>query len=354
MDISFVIPTHNRPEILVDTVDRLGKLDSDCFGGGAELIVVDNHSDQRAMFPPILDNGITARVIRLGENRGAAARNVGVEHSQGQWVVMLDDDSSLLPCPASATLKSMPAEVYAVGGEIHLPCGRHESGGLPEVVIGCGCAYRRDRFLELGGYDPAFDFYAEEYDLCAKIILAGGRVVHDAGLQFEHRKATQGRSFNRIIHRLVRNNGWVIARYAPQGALQDAMDAMIDRYSQIARKEGAVAGYEAGLDALFASAGDQRRSAMSQAQWDRFIGVAAAKDHLAKVLDPDVEEVHLVHPGKGEREIVSVLAMLGREVLKHPKEGGWDVIGTLSPGPLTDAKMAKKDAVEPWAGFGRG
>src|SRR6185503_611566 len=113
--------------------------------------------------------------------------------------------------------------------------------------IGCGVAIRLRSFLAAGGYDPTFDYYAEEYDLAARFILAGYRIVHDRRFRVMHEKVTQGRDFNRIVHRLVRNNAWVAQRYAPIEHREAEINETISRYGRIAVKENAAAGYAAGV-----------------------------------------------------------------------------------------------------------
>ncbi|MCA9302485.1 MAG: glycosyltransferase [Phycisphaerales bacterium] len=351
MDLSLVIPTHNRAGVLAETLEKLARLDDHTVGDRCELIIVDNGSDHPPEPPKSLGNGIEIRVILLPENRSAAARNIGAHEARGDWIVMLDDDSSLERSPAVATLRAMPADVHVVGGEIFLPDGKHESGGLPEVVIGCGCAYRTHVFNALGGYDPSFDFYAEEYDLCARILLGGGRVVHSAGLRFEHRKSAQNRSFERIIHRLVRNNGWVIRRYTPTGMYQTAMDQMIERYRWIAEKEHVLPGFDAGLEELTRTIEGQPSRAMDPSVYERFIGRAACEGQLRRVLGGSTDPVRIVCPGKGEDVVRGVLAGLGVRVLGGDKPVARAVIGTLSPGPMHDAQLMHSEAILPFIGF---
>src|SRR5258706_488360 len=80
---------------------------------------------------------------------------------------------------------------------------------------GGGVAIRRDAFLDLGGYDPSFGYYAEEYDLAARMLLAGFRIQFDRWFRVEHHKVWLNRSMDTILAHLVRNNGWVAQRYAP-------------------------------------------------------------------------------------------------------------------------------------------
>lgn len=351
MDLSLVIPTHNRPAVLAETLRKLAGLDERTIGKRCELIIVDNGSDDPPDPPGELPNGIRVRVIRLGENLSAAARNTGAQEASADWVVMLDDDSSLKRCPAIETLRSMPADVHAVGGEILLPSGEHEAGGLPEVVIGCGCAYRRAVFNALGGYDPSFDFYAEEYDVCARILLEGGRVLHTSGLRFEHRKSALNRSFGRILHRLVRNNGWVIRRYTPEHRFRTALDGMLERYERIARKEGVLEAYIAGLDELERTIDDQPIRRMDTPTHNRFIGRDACERHLVGVLSGDTDPVRIVSAGKGAEIISEVIKDQGIQIVMDDEPGARGVIGTLSPGPMTDAQLVHPSAFGSTAGF---
>ena len=355
--IAYVLPTRDRPAELVRTLAVLGARD-EAEAAAAEVVVVDNGSAQTTIVPATLPNGMRARVIRLEHNLGTAARNVGAADTDAPWLVMLDDDSAPLirhaaaPWSMAAYARTIPEDMGAIGGEILLPGGRREAGGLPEVIIGCGCLIRRELFVTLGEYDAAFDYYAEEHDLCARIIHAGYRVGHTRAIGFLHRKVTAGRSFGRIIHRLVRNNGWTLARHAPDAVREGAIAAMIDRYRVIADNEGVRAAYDAGAGELRASLDAQPRTPLDADGWDRFTGAAAVRGSLLPRLERDnVDRVRLVVPGKGSDTIRAVLHEHGVEVVDHAPEhaGVPGVIGTLSPGPMADAMDATPGAFAPWA-----
>src|SRR3954447_5338295 len=85
-DITVVVATRNRRDRLMETLPR----------HAAAVILVDNGSDDRtpeaveAAFPQV-------QVVRLGTNRGAAARNVGVELARTPFVAFADDDSFWTP-----------------------------------------------------------------------------------------------------------------------------------------------------------------------------------------------------------------------------------------------------------------
>lgn len=347
MKISVIIPTRDREAELAETLERIGRLKPSDLGL-CELLVIDNDSRHPMDLPDRLGNGVRVRGIRLESNTHAAARNIAATEARGEWLVMLDDDSSLRPCQLIGTLAWLPLDVAAVGGEIWLNQSQRESGGLPEVVVGCGCAFRRDAYLSVGGYDPAFGYYAEEYDLCAKLILGGHRVLQTRSLQFEHRKVTRGRDFNEIMFRLVRNNAWVYQRYAPDVERQAQIDSMLSRYRAIAIREHALEGYERGCDALRESLESQIRSPFGTEQWDRFTGRSAVRAALGDALIRGDASVRLLGPrwGKGREIVESELARLGCGVGGEPDARG--VVSSISPGSMLDLCEQHPGAIMPW------
>jgi len=334
--IAYVIPTRNRLARLCETLGAIGSLpDHD-----AEVVVVDNASDPPAACPRRLDNGIGVSLLRRSINEGAAARNIGAAATDpgAAWIVMLDDDSYPVSVGWLEVLGGMPGDVAAVSGDIHLPGqGCRERGGLPEVFIGCGVAIRREAFLYAGGYDPAFGYYAEEYDLSARLIGAGARIVFEPTFRVEHHKVLQGRDMDLILGRLVRNNGWVVQRHAPESVRRETIRAVRARYREIAASEGAGHGYGLGLVELRATIRAQRRAPLRREGWDRFVGIAAAREALGLARRGlGFESAALIEPGKHAEHVVRALEELGVRVT-DPRRAEALVIGTLSPGPMLDA-----------------
>ncbi len=294
------------------------------------------------ILPRRLASGVPLRYLRRETNEGAAARNAGVRASDpdSSWIVMLDDDSYPTAPDFAEALFCQPADVWAVSADIWLPRsgGARESGGLPEVFIGCGVAIRRERFLQQGGYDAAFNYYAEEYDLAARIIQAGGRIAFDPRFIVHHLKDMRNRDFNTIIGRLVRNNGWVMQRYAPESERIERMRETRTRYRRIAMHENSVAGYTQGLIELRRTLRDQPRREMSQHHWDRFTGLDAARYalHAAYQRSP-FRTAAIVDAGKNAWVVARALDELGVRLTGEGEEAEAIVIGTMSPGPLLDA-----------------
>lgn len=342
--IAYVLPTRDRPDELARTLDALGALPFH----EAEVVVIDNASRVPPKVPVRLANDVPVRLELLDTNRAAAARNVGVQISDPgrEWIVMLDDDSSPLNTDHVRALRSQAPDVAAVCAEIWLspptserggPEHRRESGGLPEVFIGCGVAIRRKAFLDAGGYDPDFHFYAEEYDLAAKFMHAGLRMVMDRRFQVHHRKVTSQRSMDRILRRLVRNNAWVMQRYAPDQYRHAEIRRTIRRYASIALKERAEIGYAAGLVDLALSKSRQSRNPLCPESWDRFTGKAACRESLQRAFQTRAfRTASLIEPGKNQHVILEVLSEMGVRLVDARADAEAVIIGTLSPGPMLD------------------
>lgn len=355
--LSFVIPTHNRHDELSLTLQMLGSLALPA--GIAEVVVVDNASQVPVDSALQSQSALPTAVLRSSANMGAAGRNIGAEWARGQWLVMLDDDSAPVSADGLlAALKDAPDDAAAVMADIHLSAGRgRERGGLPEVFIGCGVAIRREAFLRADGYDPAFEYYAEEYDLAAKLLARGHRVVFDSRFAVEHRKVASGRDFARIVHRLVRNNGWVMQRHAPERVRRAMIRSDRRRYREIARKERATLACAEGLYELRETIRRQVRTPLSEPLFERFTGLAHARDALrAAHGELRFGTAAVIDEGKNHWCVTQVLDELGVRTAEVDRA---DVVvpGSMSPGPMLDsaAHWSAKGArvVCPWVSAGR-
>lgn len=340
--ISYIIPTRDRHDQLIRTLSQLDRL-GDCRSvGGCEVVVVDNASESPVTLPEHLPRGTRVRVVRLERNLGAAARNVGVDHAdpRSSWVIMLDDDSAPLDDGFELAIRRAPPYAAAVAADIFLGededrIAKREDGGLPEVFVGCGVALRREVYTKLGGYDADFGFYAEEYDLSARLIAAGHRILFSPIFRVLHRKVASGRDMNLIVRRLVRNNAWVCQRYAPQTELEQELARIDERCRWIAEREDAMDGYKLGRADAAETIATQARTPMDPDLWDRFTGLAAAREALSRRLPKSARAAELVGAGKNAHIVQRALTEAGIRVVDQ----GADVrvIATMSPGPMLDA-----------------
>lgn len=227
--ISFVMATYNRRDVVLNTLQQLGGIASEACG--SEIIVVDNASLDgtpqviRAEFPD-------ATVIELTRNLGSCAKAIGVERAAGDYVVFLDDDSYPQPGSIARMLEKFAADpkLGCANFMAHLPDGRCECSALPNVYIGCGVGFRREALLEAGNLDREFFMQAEEYDLSFRLTQAGWKVRTFADLHVDHLKSPQARIGGRTLYYDTRNNLIVAARYLNDLFEKICTDDWLQRY----------------------------------------------------------------------------------------------------------------------------
>lgn len=176
------LPHHERPVIVVDN----GSAD-----GTRELLRTD--------FPEM-------QLIELGTNRGAPARNVGVERAASPLVAFADDDSWWAPgalARAEALFERYPrlgliAATVLVGADERLdptseqmsrsPLGTEPDLPGPSVLgfLACGAVVRREAFRQAGGFDEVIFFLGEEERLSLDLMAAGWGLCYVAEVIAHH------------------------------------------------------------------------------------------------------------------------------------------------------------------------
>jgi GT2 family glycosyltransferase len=221
--LSVIVPNYRRPDLLMRCLESLR---DSCRSTQTrvEVIVVDDGSGDescrlvRERFPECI-------LAALERNGGyPAAVNAGIKMSSGEWVLTLNNDTtiengaleSLLAAARSSSdigsvaaqqrFLSHPQVIYSAGVEVDrrgqaadrlighpLADSEHEP---IEVFAACGAAalYRRTMLEELGGFDERFLFGLEDVDVAWRGHMRGWRclyapsavVYHDLGATVPH------------------------------------------------------------------------------------------------------------------------------------------------------------------------
>jgi N-acetylglucosaminyl-diphospho-decaprenol L-rhamnosyltransferase len=245
-DVTVVVATRNRCDRLMETLPR----------HAVPVILVDNGSDDGG--PDAVEEAFPhVTVVRLGENRGAAARNIGVALAGTPYVAFADDDSFWAPGSLRQAAKLLrtydrvgllSAQVL-VGPEAHVdptsaamaaaPLGAPPDGPGPFVLgfLACAVAVRADAFMRSGGFDPALHVYGEEALLAMDMAAAGWQLIYAPTLTVRHLPLPYGRdkqarrrleARNRLLTAMLRRPPSVVARTAAsvwradRGAVLDA------------------------------------------------------------------------------------------------------------------------------------
>ncbi|MFE5409676.1 glycosyltransferase family 2 protein [Microbacterium sp. NPDC056569] len=110
-EVSVVIPTHNRPQLMKLAVESV--LSQDAPVTGEVIVVFDACSVE---VPEVaLPTGWTLRGVPNSRTRGlAGARNSGISAARGEYVAFLDDDDVWLPGKLAAQMDRFAASPQAV------------------------------------------------------------------------------------------------------------------------------------------------------------------------------------------------------------------------------------------------
>ena len=171
-EVSVVIPTFNRLEVLAEVLQALE------FQQGAppfEVVVVDDGSSDGT------SGWLRSRTFNLPlraltqENRGpAAARNTGVAVAQGQWVAFLGDDT----VPSSGWLAAHREAHRRHGDDLHVAVLGY-TGWHPRMQLNPFLRYINEHGLQFGyaliddPEDVPFNFfYTSNISLSRDILLA--------------------------------------------------------------------------------------------------------------------------------------------------------------------------------------
>ncbi len=201
--VSVVVATYNGGRTLRECLLSLGRLNYPDY----EVVVVDDGSTDQTQ--EILREFPAARVVSQ-ENRGlSAARNAGIEAARGEIVAFTDSDCYADPDWLHHLVVTMeecgfagaggpnltPGEERAIARSIALAPG-HATHVLlndreAEHVPGCNMAFRRERLLALGGFQPLFRKAGDDVDMIWRLQDQGEKIgFSTGGFVWHHRRPT--------------------------------------------------------------------------------------------------------------------------------------------------------------------
>lgn len=146
-------------------------------------------------------------------------RNRLVRNARSPYVLLLDDDASLISVEAVRdamrvleTDPSVAAVAFAQAERDGRPWPEKmqpSPATKPVFVptfIGFAHLVRRDAFLAIGGYREEFEFYSEEKDLTLRLLDTGLHVVYLPSALVAHVPDPAGRSPQRYLRHVARND----------------------------------------------------------------------------------------------------------------------------------------------------
>jgi N-acetylglucosaminyl-diphospho-decaprenol L-rhamnosyltransferase len=236
------LPETSRVTVVVATRDRRERLFETLPEHRAPVILVDNASTDGS--PAAISKAFPAvEVVRLGENRGAAARNEGVRRAGTPYVAFADDDSywtegslaravelfdahprlGLLTAQVLVGPDARPDPICAA--QAAAPLGAPAGAPGPAVLgfLSCAVVVRREAFLQVGGFEPKLFVYGEEALLAMDLTAAGWWLCYVPSLVVRHFPRPAGRdgaartrieARNRLLTAVLRRPPGAVTRIA--------------------------------------------------------------------------------------------------------------------------------------------
>src|SRR5579884_377398 len=200
--VSAIILAHRRKGELINVLERLEELGVD------EILVVENApTDELGSVVA----GRPVRLLRPGENLGVGGRNLAAREARNERLLMLDDDSYPLPGaletlnaaldadPRVAVVGGLVRDVDASGSVVKVDqigtfdwflragrCGDAPPAGFPTFFFPEGaCLFRREAFLDVGGFFEPFFFGSVEVELTTRLVAAGWTATYQPKAEFD-------------------------------------------------------------------------------------------------------------------------------------------------------------------------
>jgi glycosyltransferase involved in cell wall biosynthesis len=182
MSVSVVIPAYNAAAFVCQTLDSVRAQTCTDF----EMVIVDDGSTDATgdvVEQYLSKHGIRGRVVRQANRGIAAARNAGMRAASGTHIALLDHDDLWHPEKLAAVVGEFDRDpgadlichdenITRNGKVVRTSRRRRPRGDMYEALLFGGnllspsaTTFRRDRALELGGFDERLEYLTvEDYD----------------------------------------------------------------------------------------------------------------------------------------------------------------------------------------------
>jgi glycosyltransferase involved in cell wall biosynthesis len=196
-NVSIVVPCYNQEKYLAETLDSVIAQTSDSW----ECIIVNDGSTDHS--EAIIDEYCAkdSRFTKLNqENQGlAASRNNGIKAAKGKYILPLDGDDKIGTQYIELAQKEFEknpklklvyckAEFFdAKNDPWDLPKYDYESLLFANHIF-CSGIFKKEDYLETGGYDTLMKFGYEDWEFWIQLLKKGDDVVQLDSVQFYYRQ----------------------------------------------------------------------------------------------------------------------------------------------------------------------
>ena len=207
--VSVVIATRDRSEVLEQCLQRVVEQDYPHY----EIIIVDNSADD--LTAAVVDKFPVMVYVRESSHTDNLSylRNVGVHHSRGELVALIDDDSLVQPGWMSAAVAAFADPfVGGITGRViedaapvnsapivatlsprdDMTCNFNNLWPFPvpvDYLYGCNMVWSRKALERVGGFDPWMGYSRQDQEISLRVARAGYKLNFHPDVVVHHLRA---------------------------------------------------------------------------------------------------------------------------------------------------------------------
>lgn len=192
--VSIIIPCYNDGAYIKEAIESVKKQTYSSI----EIIVIDDGSDDENTINILKEIEKEVVLLKTDHLRPAGARNYGIEHARGKYILPVDSDDKIEPTYIEKAVKIIESNnnigvVYckadlfgAKTGKWDLPDYSFERMLIDNVVFISALFYKSD-WERLGGFNINMEAGMEDYDFWLGILSLGKEIYQIPEILFHYR-----------------------------------------------------------------------------------------------------------------------------------------------------------------------
>jgi glycosyltransferase involved in cell wall biosynthesis len=203
MDVSVIITSYNKGKLILEALDSVR---AQSFKN-IEIIIIDDLSTDKETLNILEEIAKSdVNVVFLDKNIGVSeTRNIGVKHSQGNYIMFLDGDDKISPSYIEKAVKILDQhpEIKVVTSEVELFGYMTGKMSLAEPSIEnliaqnaiiISSLFRRSDFDLSGGFNANMNEGLEDWDFWLSMLEKGGKAYRIPETHFYYRISKKSRN----------------------------------------------------------------------------------------------------------------------------------------------------------------
>jgi glycosyltransferase involved in cell wall biosynthesis len=222
--VSIIVPCYNQAQYLDECLESVL---NQTYSNWECIIVNDDspdNTDEIAEKWPKRDSRF--QYFKKTNGGVSSARNYGIAHSSGEFILPLDSDDKIcrdfimlaLPKFTDSSIKVVTCKVCFFGerdGIYNLPYYSLEKLALDNMIVNTAF-YRKIDWIRTGGYDEHMEYGLEDWEFWINLLKNGGDVVQIDSVQFFYRikKKSRNANFGKNNQNVKKTKDYITTKHA--------------------------------------------------------------------------------------------------------------------------------------------